>query len=207
MMDVAEKWLQWAVELQSIAQAGLYYGTDVFDKERYQRVRDIAAEMLCCQTDLPLERVKELFCNETGYQTPKLDSRAAVFQNGKILLVKERNGTWALPGGWVDVDLSVKENIIKEIKEEAGLDVKAEMVIAVQDREKHNRPVYAYKVCKIFVLCTAVGGTFAANNETVDSGYFGMEELPELAAEKNNTEQIQMCFDAYHSENWKTMFD
>lgn len=206
-MDTAEKWLQWAVELQSIAQAGLYYGKDVFDRERYQRVRDIAAEMLSCQTDLPLERVKDLFCNETGYQTPKLDCRAAVFENGKILLVKEKNGTWALPGGWVDVDLSVKENVIKEVKEEAGLDVTAELVIAVQDREKHNRPVYAYKVCKIFILCTATGGSFTSNSETVDSGYFSMDGLPLLAEEKNNAEQIQMCFDAYHAALWKTVLD
>lgn len=150
-MGAGEKWLQWAVELQSIAQAGLFYGKDVFDKERYERIREIAAEMISCKTEIPMDKVKSLFCNETGYQTPKLDSRAAIFQGDKILLVKEKNGTWSLPGGWVDVNVSVKENTIKEVKEESGLDVTADMVIAVQDREKHNLPVYAYKVCKIFV--------------------------------------------------------
>ena len=99
---------------------------------------------------MPVKKVKDLFCCETGYQTPKIDSRAAVFKDNRILMVKEADGKWSLPGGWVDVNLSVKENIIKEVMEEAGLKVKIEKVIAVQDREKHNLPVYAYKVSKIF---------------------------------------------------------
>lgn len=206
-MDSNEKWLQWAVELQSIAQAGLFYGEGPFDLERYGRVRDIAAEMIAYKSDIPVGKVKSLFCNETGYQTPKLDSRAAIFQDGKILLVKERDGAWSLPGGWVDVNVSVKENTIKEVKEEAGLDVTADMVIAVQDREKHNLPIYAYKICKMFVLCSVIGGEFEPNIETLESKYFGMDELPALAEEKNNEEQIKMCFEAYHTKNWKTLFD
>ncbi|MDE5717054.1 MAG: NUDIX hydrolase [Lachnospiraceae bacterium] len=206
-MDNNEKWLQWAVELQSLAQAGIFYGKDAFDKERYERIREIAAEMISHKTDIPTDKIKNLFCNEIGYQTPKIDCRAVVFQNDKILLVQEKNGTWSLPGGWVDVNVSVKENVVKEVKEEAGLDVTADMVIAVQDREKHNLPVYAYKVCKIFVLCSAIGGEFNSNIETISSNYFGMNELPILATEKNNEEQIKMCFEAYQSENWKTFFD
>lgn len=206
-MNHQEKWLDWAVELQSLAQAGLYYGKDKFDLERYRRIREIAAEMVSLQSELPVETVKDLFCCEIGYQTPKLDTRAAIFQEGKILLVKENNGTWALPGGWVDVNCSVKENAVKEVKEEAGLDVTADLIIAVQDREKHNQPVYAYKVCKIFVLCSVIGGAFQENIETVESRYFGLEELPPLAEEKNTEEQIQMCFDAYQAEHWTTLFD
>lgn len=206
-MDTNEKWLKWAVELQSLAQAGLYYGRDVFDRERYERIRAIAAEMISSQTQLPIEKVTELFCSETGYQTPKLDTRAAIFQDGRILLVKEKNGLWSLPGGWVDVDVSVKENVIKEVKEEAGLDVSADLVIAVQDREKHNLPVYAWKICKIFVLCSVCGGSFEENTETVESRYFGEDELPPLAEEKNNGEQIRMCFAAYRSEHWLTQLD
>lgn len=206
-MKKNEKWLEWAVELQSLAQAGLYYGKDIFDKERYERIRDIASEMVAFKTDIPSDKVKDLFCCETGYQTPKLDSRAAIFKGDKILLVQEKNGRWSLPGGWVDVNISVKENVIKEVKEEAGLDVTADMVIAVQDRENHNLPVYAYKVCKIFVLCSVIGGEFEENSETVQSDYFGIDELPELSLEKNNEEQIKMCFDAYYSDNWKTYLD
>lgn len=206
-MDSGERWLQWAVELQSIAQAGIWYAKDIFDKERYERIRCIAADMISYKSEIPIDKVRDLFCGDVGYQTPKLDSRAAIFQDDRILLVKEKNGTWSLPGGWVDVDLSVRENTIKEVKEEAGLDVTADMIIAVQDREKHNLPVYAYKVCKIFVLCSVIGGEFRANTETVESEYFGVNELPLLAAEKNNEEQIRMCFDAYHSSNWITLFD
>lgn len=206
-MKKNEKWLEWAVELQSLAQAGLYYGKDIFDKERYERIRDIASEMVAYKTDISSDKVKDLFCCETGYQTPKLDSRAAIFKGDKILLVQEKNGRWSLPGGWVDVNISVKENVIKEVKEEAGLDVTADMVIAVQDREKHNLPVYAYKVCKIFVLCSVIGGEFEENSETVQSDYFGIDELPQLSLEKNNEEQIKMCFDAYYSDNWKTYLD
>lgn len=206
-MDKNEGWLDWAVELQSIAQAGLFYGKDVFDRERYERIREIAAEMISYKSEIPQEKVRDLFCCETGYQTPKLDSRAAIFKDGRILLVKENNGTWSLPGGWVDVSLSVLENTVKEVREEAGLDVTADLVIAVQDREKHNLPVYAYKVCKIFVLCTATGGRFEANTETVESRYFDADDLPVLATEKNTEEQIRMCFEAYRADHWKTLFD
>lgn len=202
-----EQWLEWAIELQSLAQAGLTYGKDIFDRERYERIREISAEIMAYKTDIPVQKVKDLFCNETGYQTPKLDTRAAIFQNGKILLVKENSGKWSLPGGWVDVNVSVKENTIKEVKEEAGLDVTADKVIAIQDRSKHNLPVYAYGVCKIFVLCTIIGGAFKENIETTGFAYFSENELPELATEKNNEEQVKMCFESYRTKNWSTLFD
>lgn len=206
-MDKNEKWLQWAVELQSLAQAGLYYGRDVYDKERYARIREISAEMINEKTDIRLEKVKDLFCCETGYQTPKLDTRAAIFRDGKILLVQENNGKWSMPGGWVDVNVSVKENAIKEVKEEAGLDVTADLVIAVQDMDKHNRPIRAHKVCKVFVLCSVIGGKFEKNIETVDSGYFRLDGLPELSEDKNSYDQIKMCFEAYGAKHWVTQFD
>ena len=206
-MESNKKWLEWAVELQSIAQGALYYCKDKFDIERFERIREIAAEMISYKSDIPIEKVKDLFCNEIGYQTPKIDTRAAIFKDDKILLVKESNGTWSLPGGWVDVDLSVKENIVKEVKEEAGLDVTTDKIIAVQDREKHNLPIYVYKVCKIFILCTVIGGKFEKNIETTESNYFNINELPLLATEKNNEEQIKMCFEAYKTDNWQTLFD
>ena len=206
-MDRTSPWLDWAVELQALAQAGLHYGKDPFDRERYARIREIAAEMVAHQGDMPLERVRDLFCCETGYQTPKLDTRAAIFQAGKLLLVRENDGRWSLPGGWVDVNVSVGENTVKEVREEAGLEVTVDTVIAVQDREKHNRPVYAWKVCKVFVLCDLVGGSFVPNSETTESGYFALEDLPPLAEEKNTREQVEMCFAAYHDKNWKTLMD
>ena len=148
-----------------------------------------------------------MFCNEVGYQTPKLDTRAAVFEHEKILLVKENNGKWSLPGGWVDVNLSVKENTVKEVKEESGLDVTADRIIAIQDRDRHNLPAYAYGVCKIFVLCSVLGGEFEKNIETTEFRYFNKAELPELATEQNTKEQIEMCFNAYYNKNWIAEFD
>ena len=206
-MENKECWLEWAIELQSLAQAGLTYGKDVYDKERYERIREISAEMLSYKSGISTEKVKDLFCNENGCQTPKIDTRAAIFENDKILLVQENNGKWSMPGGWVDVNVSVGDNVIKEVKEESGLDVKIDKVIAVQDRAKHNLPVYAYGVCKVIAQCSVIGGYFEPNIETTGFQYFAEDELPELATEKNNEEQIRMCFEAYYSENWKTILE
>ncbi|MCL1932533.1 MAG: NUDIX hydrolase [Candidatus Azobacteroides sp.] len=200
-------WLKWAIELQFIAQAGLTYSKDSFDLMRFERIREISAEIMSLKSGLSLEQVREIFCNETGFQTPKLDTRAAIFRDDRILLVKENNGTWSLPGGWVDINESVKSNTIKEVKEESGFDAIPVKLIAVQDRSKHNRPLYAYGVCKIFVLCEITGGKFVSNIETVECGFFNLENLPLLATEKNNKEQIELCFKAYYSENWETVFD
>lgn len=206
-MKKNDNWLAWAVELQSLAQAGLFYSKDIYDIERFQRIRDIAAEMLVSPSGLPEERVRDLFCGETGYQTPKLDTRGAVFQDGKILLVQEKDGKWSLPGGWVDVDLSIGENVVKEVREEAGLEVRADLIIAVQDRKKHNPELYAYNICKVFVLCSLLGGNFQPNSETIDSGYFSLDALPPLSENKTTAAQIRMCFDALHAEHWTTQFD
>lgn len=203
-----EKWLKWAIEIQSLAQAGLTYTSNVYDIERYERLREISAEMIAEKSNINLEKTKDLFCNETGYQTPKLDTRAAIFMDDKILLVHENNGTWSLPGGWVDVLESVKSNTIKEVREETGLIVDATKLIAVQDRNKHNKPIYAYGVCKVFVLCELLGGKFEENIETTEIKYFSLDEIPSnLAEEKTNKEQIEMCFEAYKDKDWQTQFD
>ena len=203
-----EKWLKWAIEIQGLAQSGLAYTTNVYDIERYERLREISAEMIEEKSNLNLEKVKDLFCNETGYQTPKIDTRAAIFKDNKILLVHENNGTWSLPGGWCDILESVKSNTIKEVKEEAGLDVKATKIIAIQDRNKHNRPIYAYGICKIFVMCEIIGGEFKENIETTEMKYFALDELPEnFANEKCTKEQVEMCFGAKDDDNWQVQFD
>lgn len=201
------KWLEWAKELQFIAQVGITYSKDSFDIERFERIREISAEIMSSYSNLPISKVKGLFCNETGFQTPKLDSRAAIFKGDKILLVRENNGTWSLPGGWIDVNQTIKTNTEKEVKEEAGLDVRATRLIAVQDRNRHNPPPYAYNVCKVFVYCEAYGGEFTENIETVESEYFGLNELPLLAEEKNTKEQIVMCFHAHENPNSFVIFD
>ena len=203
-----DKWKEFAIRIQSIAQAGLQYGKDKFDLERYEELREIAAEMMAAKTDIPTEKIYDLFCNETGYQTPKVDTRAAIFVNGEILLVHENNGTWSLPGGWCDVDESVKSNTVKEVSEETGLSVTAERLIAVQDWRKHNVTSYVYGVVKCFVLCKYESGEFQKNIETTGIGLFGRDELPiNLAVEKTSREQILMCFDALDNPLSPTLFD
>lgn len=203
-----EQWLKWIVEIQGLTQSGLAYAKDVYDIERYERLREISAEMLANRTELPIEKVKEVFCNEVGYQTPKIVTRAAIFRNNKILLVQENSLKWTLPGGWCDVLESIESNTLKEVKEETGLDVKAIKIISLQDRNKNNKPVYAFGICKIFVLCELIGGQFKKNTETVGIKYFGLDEIPnDLAEEKTNIKQIQMCFNAYNDSNWQTRFD
>lgn len=201
------RWTDWARELQTMAQAGLTYSTDPFDRERFQRIREISAEMAAEGSGLPLERVTDLFCGESGYQTPKLETRAALFQGDAILLVQERDGRWALPGGWVDENLSVRSNAVKEVLEEAGLEAEALRLIALQDRNLRNPPPYLYGICKVFVLCRALGGQFRPNLETLDSGWFSLDRLPPLAEEKTTTEQIALCFAAYRDPNWVVPFD
>mgnify|MGYP001664166537 FL=1 len=200
-------WLKWAMELQFIGQVGLTYSKDNFDIERFQRIREISAEILSNYTDYGVEKINDIFCNETGFQTPKIDTRAAIFNNDKILLVKELDGKWSLPGGWVDVNQSIYSNIIKEVKEEAGLNVIPKKIIAAQDRNKHNYPVYAYGICKVFILCENNGGKFETNIETIESEYFSMDNLPDLALEKNTVEQIKMCFASNNSDKWEALFD
>ena len=206
-MKSKKQWLDWAIELQALAQAGIHYSKDAFDTERYLRIREIATEIISKNPEMPPEKTKDLFCCETGYQTPKIDTRAAIFKDGKILFVQEKNGSWSLPGGWCDVGLSVRENIIKEVKEEAGLDVVVEKVIAVQDRERHNTPTYAWRICKIFLQCAVDGGEFLENIETISSAWFDENNLPNLAEEKNNKKQIEMCFEAFKTKKWKTLID
>ncbi len=207
-MEYKENWLKWAVELQSLSQSALAYCKDPFDIERFHRIREISAEMVAAHTELPIEKVKDLFCGETGYQTPKLDCRAAIFQDGRILLVQENSGLWALPGGWMDVGLTVGENTAKEAKEEAGVDVQPQRIIAVQDWAKRNHPgPTAHSICKIFVLCSLLGGGFQENIETTASGWFTLDDLPPLVEEKTTRAQVEMCFAANGAEYWETVFD
>ena len=202
------KWLTWAKQLQAIAQQGLAYSKDPYDVERFEMVRDLSVEIMANFTDLEEEKIRDLFCNEEGYQTPKVDVRGVIIKDHKILLVKETiDGKWSLPGGWAEFNLSVKENVVKEVKEEAGLEVIPDRIIAVQDRKFHNKPVSAYGIYKIFVLCQEVGGDFESNIETEASGYFGLEALPPLSEGRNTKEQIKLCLEAAKDDGFMTVFD
>ena len=207
-MNAYQPWLNWAVELQSLAQAGLHYSKDPFDVERFQRIREISAEMIALKSGLPEATVQNLFCGDSGYQTPKLDVRCAVFQEGRILLVRENEGGWTLPGGWMDVGLTVGENAAKEAREEAGVAVRPRRIIAVLDWQRSNCTTpKAQSICKIFVQCDLLGGHFTPNIETTASGWFTLSELPELVEEKSTRAQLELCFRAGSAQVWEPVFD
>lgn len=201
-------WLEWARELQFLSQSALAYCKDVYDIERFRRIRQISAEMVSRISQTPLETVKDLFSSDEGYQTPKLDTRSAVIRDDRILLVKERDGHWALPGGWVDYNLTVAENAVKETLEESGMTVRPLRVIALQEHNRHNTPPSIHNICSVYLLCEYVSGAFAPNAETVDCGFFARDDIPApLAVNKNTPAQIDMCFRAAADPNWQVPFD
>ena len=201
------RWLDWAKELQDLSQNALAYCKDIYDIERFRRIRDISAEMMAEITDLPIRQVKDYFCSGDGYQTPKIETRAAVFRDGGILLVQERNGLWSMPGGWVDYDQSVGRNAVKEVYEEAGMVVEAERLIALEDRNRHHPKRTAHEILSVLVLCRYVSGSFQPNTETVDSGFFTLDDLPPLGTGKTTREHIELSYKALNDPEWKVLFD
>lgn len=207
-IPMTNKWLEWAMELQSIAQAGLTFGENQYDLDRYQKIRDLSVEILHEYTEIDHKKIRDLFASESGYQTPKIDIRAAVFYADGILLVNEKvDGKWSLPGGWADVNSSVAESAVRECLEEAGAIVKPKRVIAIHLGNRHNNHNFPYTIYKIFVECDLVEYRFKENTETLGSGFFSLDKLPELSTERNTMNQIKMCFNARNSSLFETIFD
>jgi ADP-ribose pyrophosphatase YjhB (NUDIX family) len=209
MGSLQPKWLYWAKELQSVAQAGIEYTENPYDKERYERIRALSIEILHGYTGIDSSRLINLFANETGYQTPKIDVRAAIFNAvNEILMVKEQlDNKWSLPGGWADIELSLYENIVKESFEEAGAEIKPKRIIAILDRNRHIHDNFPYSSYKIFVECDLVKAEFIPNIETLEHGFFKPDALPELSEGRNTKEQIAMCFKAREEKTFEAIFD
>ena len=133
-------WLTQAKRLQAIASTGLHFCRDEYDRERYQEIADIAHRMLAELGGVPPARILELVSDfAQGYATPKVDVRGALIEHGRILLVREKSdGCWTLPGGYADVGLSPAENVIKEIREEAGIAVSATRLYSVRHKAKRE---------------------------------------------------------------------
>ncbi|MDV7767628.1 NUDIX hydrolase [Peribacillus sp. CSMR9] len=202
------KWLEWAKQLQSIAQAGLTYSKDVYDLERFELVRTISVEILSHQTDMNKTVIKDLFANETGYATPKVDIRSVVFRDNKILMVRENtDGDWALPGGWGDIGLTPSEVAVKEVKEESGFDVKAIKLLGVLDKKCHPHPPSLYHVYKMFILCEIIGGQPKEGIETSAVEFFAENELPSLSIARNTESQIELAFKHLHNSQEPVYFD
>jgi ADP-ribose pyrophosphatase YjhB (NUDIX family) len=202
------KWLEWATELQSIAQAGLTFGENQYDRDRYQQIRDLSVDILHEYTRMDHNIIRDLFASETGYQTPKVDIRAVVFNDMKVLLVNEKiDGKWSLPGGWADVNSSVSESAVRECFEEAGAVVRPKRIVAIHHANRHNNHDFPFTIYKIFVECELIEYRFTENTETLRSGFFSRDDLPELSTERNTLKQINMCFEAKKHKLFEPVFD
>lgn len=203
-----EPWLAWCRELQAIGQIGEWYTHDIFDRERFQRIRELADECMTHLSGQPLEVVRGMFDDGECYQTPKMDTRAAVFdEEGRICLVREYDA-WSLPGGWLDQGQTIFSNTAKEAREEAGLEVVPERIIALEEHNLHNAHLKPWGIIKCFVLCRNLGGDFAENDETLGRAFFARDQIPPLNDAKSTREQVEMCFAAREAgDSWQPIVD
>lgn len=203
------RWADWCKRLQAIAQNGLTFAHDPYDTERYQAVRQIAAEMIAEGSGLETAAVLGVLDKETDYATPKTDVRGVVFRDDKLLLVRERSdGGWTLPGGWADVGASPAENVVREVYEESGFTTRAEKLLAVLDRSKHpHTPPFPYHVYKLFILCAITGGRATTSSETDSVAFFGETEIPPLSIGRVTPAQIRRMFEHHRDPALPTDFD
>jgi ADP-ribose pyrophosphatase YjhB (NUDIX family) len=204
------QWLEWAQQLQAIAQNGLAYCKNDFDIERYHQLRVIAAQIVATGFDFDPSDVLEEFSSQVGYATPKVDVRAAVFESDKILLVQEKeDGCWTLPGGWADIGVSAGECVVKEVFEESGYHVRATKILGVYDRNhsRHGYPPLVHHVYKLCFQCELIGGMPTKSIETTDIAFFGEQEIPQLSLTRIMPSQIARIFEHYHNPNMQTDFD
>ncbi|MDR3719486.1 MAG: NUDIX hydrolase [Bryobacteraceae bacterium] len=203
------QWLDWAKRLQAIAQTGITYTKEHYDTERYEAVRQIAAEILAAGTGAAsIEPIADLLTRDTGYATPKVDVRAAVIHEDRILLVKEtEDGGWSLPGGWADVGDVPSLAVAREVREESGYEVKARKLAAVLDRNLHGHPFFPFHAYKLFFLCDLVGGNAAPSYETDGAGFFAEDALPPLSLTRVMPAQIELMFEHYRHPELPATFD
>ncbi len=198
-----------ARKLQALSQTGLTFSTNDYDRERYQTIGEMAAELMAQQSETPIEVFRQLFNQQHGYATPKVDVRAAVFRNGKILLVQEASdGQWTLPGGWADVNDSPREAVEREVVEESGFTVRATKLAAVYDRAKHpHTPPFPFHIYKLFFLCEITGGEPKTSNETLAVDFFAPDALPPLSATRILASQVHHMFEYFKNPSLPTYFD
>lgn len=202
------QWLDWMQRLQAIAQTGLHYAQNPFDVERYEQVREIAAEMAASFSDADVDSMRARFAGEIGHATPKVDVRGVVFRDDAILLVRERlDGQWTLPGGWADIGESPGEAVAREVYEESGYRVRAVKLLAAYDRNKHPHPPYPFHTYKLFFQCELLGGEATMSVETDGVGFFRENEWPELSVTRVTPGQLARFFQHLRHPEWPTDFD
>ena len=203
-------WIEWARSLQAISQTGLHFTEGLYDRDRYQQIGKIAAEILAHHTNLSAKKIIELNAAEFGYATPKVDVRGVVFKDAKILLVREiaDHDRWTLPGGWADVNDTPSQAIVREVLEESGFETQVVKLLAVYDREKQGHvPPFPFHVYKLFFLCEITGGFARASGETSEVAFFGEFEIPELSISRVKEGQIRRFFQHARNPELPTDFD
>lgn len=217
-------WLDRAKRLQALAQSGLAFTRDRFDRERFEAIRAIAAEMIAAGAGAPADRalaLEALFVAQAGYATPKVDVRAAVFRDNRILLVRERSdGLWTPPGGWADVGDTPAAAVEREALEESGYQVRAVKLAAVYDRNRHGHTPHVFHIWKLFFLCEIVGAaagepvrghagerTQASWSETDAVDFFPENALPPLSLGRVTAQQIAHMFEHYRDPQRPTGFE
>jgi len=204
------QWLRWARQLQAIAQIGLAFAENHYDRERYEDIRRIAAEMMAAGSDADVQHIAGLFAGEEGYATPKVDVRGVVFRDDGLLFVKELSdgGRWTLPGGWADVNDSPAEAVVREIREESGFETRAVKLLAVYDRSRHPHvPPHPYSVYKLFFRCEITGGAASVSPETGGAAFFRENDIPELSIARITPDEIARLFEHYRHPDLPTDFD
>jgi ADP-ribose pyrophosphatase YjhB (NUDIX family) len=195
------QWLRVAQELRAIAQTGLTFTTDRFDRLRYERIRELAATMVARGSGGNYETILGILVEDKGYATPKVDVRGAAFVDGRVLLVREiSDGKWTLPGGWADINQTAAECVVREIAEESGFVAKALKLAAVHDYQRSNRPSrHLDSIYKMFFICEIVGGAARTSDETSEVAFFARDALPPLSQGRTTAAQIERMFQ--HAEH------
>jgi ADP-ribose pyrophosphatase YjhB (NUDIX family) len=201
-------WLDMAKRMQALAQSGLEYSDNKYDRDRYQQMRQLSLEIMQDFTGLKMDKLVRVFASEQGYQTPKVDVRGVVFRGDQILMVRETiDGNWSLPGGWADVGLTPSEVAIKEVWEESGLVVVPERLLAILDKKRHNHPPDMFHIYKIFIMCRETGGELKGGMETSETGFFGPDKFPRLSVPRITAEQISLMYEYKNNPLKQASFD
>jgi ADP-ribose pyrophosphatase YjhB (NUDIX family) len=203
------QWLRIARELRAIAQTGLAFNADRFDRQRYERVRELAATMLAHGSGAKYDVIIDVLREGWGYATPKVDVRGAAFVDGRVLLVREiSDGRWTLPGGWADVNQSAAECVVREITEESGFEARTLKLAAVRDYQKSGHPPrHVDSIYKMFFICEITGGSARASDETSEADFFPRHALPPLSLGRTTAAQIDRMFQHAEDPQLPTDFD
>lgn len=198
-----------ARRLLALAQTGLHFCKEEYDRERYREVAEIATGLLARESDVSATDLLSRWQADDGYITPKIDVRGACFRaDGRVLLVRERlDGKWTLPGGWADVNDGPSWAVEKEIEQESGFTARAVKLAALYDRNKHGHPHYLFHAWKVFFICEITGGSARESNETDGVDFFAVDALPELSTGRSTATQIRRMLEHHVERTLPTDFD